>query len=324
VLVVVTRVKGGAPREPGARMIVAGGDLAHGTIGGGNLERLAIERASALFSPPLRPPPLHKPETPMKRLLPLLLSVALSGSALASDVVVTAKKHADAYEVMGRERRTEPAKDSTIVTWIAKDRMRLEDGERVTIVRGDLKKMYLIDPAKQTYSTLDVPPDMTKYMPAEFVPRAKEMMDQLKLTVTPTGETKQIGQWNATRYTCSMDVPMGLGSVKQEVWATKDVAIDAASLQEMRAWIVAANPMGGSWAEEMKKIDGLPVLTLRTRTVRDSPGSPPENVVERKETEAVTSIEQREAPAGHYDVPAGFTETPFDPMSNMQVSSHPR
>jgi xanthine dehydrogenase accessory factor len=50
VLVVVTRVKGSAPREPGARMLVARGDLVHGTIGGGNLEKLAIERAGALLA----------------------------------------------------------------------------------------------------------------------------------------------------------------------------------------------------------------------------------------------------------------------------------
>ncbi len=48
-LVVVTHVKGSAPREPGARMIVARGELVHGTIGGGKLEQLAIERAGALL-----------------------------------------------------------------------------------------------------------------------------------------------------------------------------------------------------------------------------------------------------------------------------------
>jgi xanthine dehydrogenase accessory factor len=50
VLVVVTAVKGSAPREPGARMIVARGELVHGTIGGGNLERLALERATELLA----------------------------------------------------------------------------------------------------------------------------------------------------------------------------------------------------------------------------------------------------------------------------------
>jgi len=49
-VVVVTQVRGSAPREPGARMVVAEGRLAWGTIGGGNLEKLAIEHASELLT----------------------------------------------------------------------------------------------------------------------------------------------------------------------------------------------------------------------------------------------------------------------------------
>jgi len=49
VMVTVTEVTGSAPREPGARMLVAGGDLHWGTIGGGNLERLAISEALELL-----------------------------------------------------------------------------------------------------------------------------------------------------------------------------------------------------------------------------------------------------------------------------------
>jgi len=47
--VVVTGVKGSAPREVGARMIMADGKLAWGTIGGGQLEHLAIQRACELL-----------------------------------------------------------------------------------------------------------------------------------------------------------------------------------------------------------------------------------------------------------------------------------
>lgn len=50
VMVVVTQVVGSAPREPGARMLVAGGDLAWGTIGGGELERQAIEHATRILA----------------------------------------------------------------------------------------------------------------------------------------------------------------------------------------------------------------------------------------------------------------------------------
>ncbi len=48
-MVVVTDVRGSAPREPGARMIVSGGRIAWGTIGGGNLEHLAVERCVELL-----------------------------------------------------------------------------------------------------------------------------------------------------------------------------------------------------------------------------------------------------------------------------------
>lgn len=48
VLVTVTSVRGHAPREAGAKMVVAR-DTAWGTIGGGNLEATAISRARALL-----------------------------------------------------------------------------------------------------------------------------------------------------------------------------------------------------------------------------------------------------------------------------------
>lgn len=49
-LVVVTEVAGSVPREPGARMIIADGELAWGTIGGGNLEHQAIQHAAAMVA----------------------------------------------------------------------------------------------------------------------------------------------------------------------------------------------------------------------------------------------------------------------------------
>lgn len=52
VVVVVTATKGSAPREPGARMVVARDEIVHGTVGGGELERLALEEARALLGEP--------------------------------------------------------------------------------------------------------------------------------------------------------------------------------------------------------------------------------------------------------------------------------
>ncbi|HYG92227.1 MAG TPA: XdhC family protein, partial [Nocardioides sp.] len=49
VLVTLTEVRGHAPREAGAKMVVAA-DAAWGSIGGGNLEEAAVQRAHALLA----------------------------------------------------------------------------------------------------------------------------------------------------------------------------------------------------------------------------------------------------------------------------------
>ena len=49
-MVVVTDMQGSVPRDAGARMIVRDGKLEWGTIGGGNLEKLAIEHATAMHA----------------------------------------------------------------------------------------------------------------------------------------------------------------------------------------------------------------------------------------------------------------------------------
>jgi len=66
VLVTLAAVRGHAPRGPGAKMVVAA-DHTWGTIGGGNLEAVAIDRARALLD-------AREPE---------LLTVALSDKAPA-------------------------------------------------------------------------------------------------------------------------------------------------------------------------------------------------------------------------------------------------
>lgn len=48
-VVTVTGTKGSTPRDAGARMIVDGGGVSWGTIGGGRLEQLAVEKAQAML-----------------------------------------------------------------------------------------------------------------------------------------------------------------------------------------------------------------------------------------------------------------------------------
>jgi hypothetical protein len=236
--------------------------------------------------------------------LSVLVLTALASSAFGGDLVIKKQKHSDALKMRGME---EPAKDSTETIWVGKDRVRTEDGHDVTIVRADLKKMWLIDTQAKTYTAFDLPVDMKKYMPAEYAPMIEQMMGQMKTTVTPTTETKKIKDWNATKVVVTTALPMG-GSSTQEMWVTKDLKLDMTSWGDMYASMMSAVPFGGGIAAEMKKLDGFPVLIERNEKMMGS---------ERKSSETVVSVEELEPAAGLYDLPTGFTEKPFDPMAEM-------
>ena len=235
------------------------------------------------------------------------LVALFSAPALCADLVITKSKHSDAMKMPGQEQ---PAKDTTEVTWMGKDRMRQEEGEQVTIVRADEKKMYILDTKAKTVSTIDLPFDMKKYMPPDMppdmAPMIEQMMGQVKVVVTPTTETKKIKDWNATKYTMTMSMPMPMGGgFTQEIWATKDVEFDRAVFQELSGAMMATGMGGAPMAAEYKKIDGLAILTERTQTMGG---------MTIKSREEVTAIETKEAPEGLYDVPKGYTEKRFDPM----------
>lgn len=240
----------------------------------------------------------------MKILSALVLVAGTAGPALCSDYVVTREKHTDAGTMMGQ---AQPAQDTREVTWIGTDRMRVEEGNKVTIVRADLKKMYMLDVDAKTCSTLDLPLDIKKFVPADMAPMMEQMMSQMKVTVTPTAETKPIGEWNTTRYTLALTMPMGPTST-QEMWVTKDFGIDPSVWHDMYGALLSASPVGPSMAAEMKKVDGIPVLVERTQKVMGS---------ELKSTERVISVEQKEAPADLYEPPKDYTAKPFDPMAEM-------
>lgn len=242
----------------------------------------------------------------MKILLPLALALSLTSPALCHDVVLTKEKHTDRAKIMGQEQ---PAKDTKEVVWIGKDHMRVEEGDKVTIVRLDLKKMYMLDTKAKTSSTLDLPVDITKMLPEEMRPMMEQMFSQITVSITPTEETKKVKDWDTTKYTMTMALPMG-GSMEQEMWVAKDIGGAREGWHDLYAAVMSANPVRAGMVEEMKKIDGVPVLVERTQKMMGS---------EIKSTEKVISVEEKDAPEGHYDLPKDYKDKPFDPMAEIQV-----
>ncbi len=246
----------------------------------------------------------------MRVVTSLVFTALLSASAFCSDLVITQSKHKDAMNIGGKDQ---PATDSTETIWIGKDRMRSEDGNKVTIVRADQKKLYMLDLKAKTVSTIEMPFDLKKHMPAEMAPMMEQMMAQMKVTVTPTTETKKIKDWNATKYTMTVTMPMG-GGITQDLWATKDIKFDSAAFNELFGAMMSTAMGGSAMATELKKIDGFVVLTERVQKMMG------QSIKSRDE---VTKVDTKDAPDGLYDVPKDFTEKPFDPMADSPMGGHP-
>jgi hypothetical protein len=252
----------------------------------------------------------------MKRSLRLLvmtvLVVFVCGAAQAwADVYMKQKTHMGGFTMMGQ---TQPEKDEVMVIWLGPDRARTdqESGNSSTILLADKQIIYMIDHAKKEYS--EMPLDLEKMfeeaaaaadpkdkeamekMPGFMKGMMKGVMGNMQAKVTETGETKKIGDWNCRKYLIEMSLGMG-GESKGEAWATEDLKIDYAMAFTAANAMMASMPGFEKIIQEMKKVKG--VIVQQTAKV-NMMGAEVETTTELLEAT------EKDAPAGMYDVPAGY------------------
>lgn len=234
-----------------------------------------------------------------------LFSLILLPTQAKGDYLIKKKRHTDAVEIMGQ---SQPAKDEGGTTWMGQNMMREDEGQtKSTIVRFDLKKIFIIEHDKKQYAEIDLPVDFDKILP----PQAKQMMQMMNVTakVTETQEAQTVNEWNCTKYLVEIGLSMmGMEMpMKMEMWVTKDLGIDMEQYTEFYTEMLSLQPMFKDFTAEFQKIDGYPVKTEMTMSMMGT---------ETRTLEEVISVEELDPPAGTYDIPEGFTKTdtynPFD------------
>ncbi len=232
-----------------------------------------------------------------------LAAVAFLAPRTAAETLLTHSVHTEAYSKDGVEV---PAKESQRTLWLGRQRMRFETEDSTILVRLDQQKMYLLDARTKVANVIDLPFEFRRYFP----PEVRERMEKNApfATVTPQDETRKIGEWQARRHIVSIKTA-GAPTSREEVWATKDLPIDLAEYGELSHQVNLLRAGGGFLAEEMKRLEGIPVLTNRVRFV---------DGVEIKSREELVSVEEKPAPEGLFDVPADYAQKPFDPYAELQ------
>jgi hypothetical protein len=249
---------------------------------------------------------MHK--TTLSRRLALGLTLVLTAvlawaPAAAADTLLKMKNHTDAFQVMGQ---SQPAQDQDVTVWVGDDRAVRSNGSTTLLLRLDQQKLYVIDHEGKTYSALDLPVDFMAYMPEEAKAQMGQMFEAMEMTATvePTEESQEINGWDTHLYKVHLANQMGM-SIEAKVWVTDDVDVDMDSFKEMTRAMASLQPGAGSAAEELLKIDGLPVLM--ESQIQGMGG-------ETASREELVSAETQDAPPGTYEVPEGYTEKPFNAM----------
>ncbi len=226
--------------------------------------------------------------------LAALLLFVLGAVAAQADIYLKQKVHTDSYKAAGK---TFPEKDSVTQLWLTDQRARTDQGEETSmIILIDQGIVLAVDHNKLAYQ--EMPLDMGKELEQQDPKAAKlfkGLMGGMSAAVSETAETKKIGQWNCRKYLIEYTMPMGKSSA--EAWATTDIKVDYEMFYKASNAMLASQPGFDKMIEELKKIKGLVVYQV---SVAKAMGAAVTTTTE------VLECAEKKAPAGIYEVPAGY------------------
>ena len=228
----------------------------------------------------------------MKKIFFTVFLVLTVSVLLSADVYIKSNVHTDAFAMIGKNQ---PAKDEITEQWVGNNQLANITGDKIMIMDMNKNVMFIVNPKEKSYVETTLPLDMSKLVPKE----ASQMLSMMKVTVkvTPNGQTQKINKWNGSGY--DVDMNMMMMQMKMKVWATVDVPFDWKLFGKMYANVAKIQFMDDNAINEFKKIAGFQVASEMTMNVMGS---------NMKVTTQVVEIITKDAPAGTYMVPPGFSK----------------
>ncbi len=240
-----------------------------------------------------------------KILVAFALILAVSSLAAAADVYVKSSSHTDPISVMGQNQ---PARDTVTEQWIG-------DGQIATITPSntvliDLNKnvMRIVNTKAKTYVEATLPLDYSKLLPAPMGSMLQGM--KTTATVTATGNKKTYGTRSCDEYTVNlnmMSMPMTM-----KVYASTDVPFDYQKYLEKVQTSLLKSQMMGIDDDSIKELSKIKGYWIAQELNGDLMGA------KIRQTTEVIEIANKPAPAGIYDLPAGYTKQDTLSMQDLQ------
>ncbi|WP_242470687.1 DUF4412 domain-containing protein [Thiocystis violacea] len=181
-------------------------------------------------------------------------------TALASDEGIYIETVNRSTGLMGEAPREEVSK-----TYVAHGKMKVasSDPQGADMIldpaSGD---MAFLNHAEKEYYQINAK-SMMAGMSQPGIEQMRAMMEQNKITVVATDETRKINEWNCRKYQVKKT---GMMEIDQEIWATEEVDLDLDSYTDLMSMsgpeaLLGDSPAAQAQRVEMEKVKGYPILT---------------------------------------------------------------
>jgi hypothetical protein len=247
----------------------------------------------------------------MKKCIFRILIIAfLMTIPIQADIYMVNKQHTEGMVVMGNQQQDH---DVIQKTWITDNKIKNETEEQTIFIFLDEKKILILNHEDKTYTEMPLGIENImdkakenqigedKQKMEEYMQVAKGMM-KFEITVTPTGEKKEINKWQCKKY--NQEVKMGMGPLVSEVWATEELEMDYEIYAKFSTAMMSMQPgFSDSFdkaMEELKKIKGVPVFTKTSMNMMG---------MQMNSTKELLEFKQAKAPKGTFDIPIDYIKT---------------
>ncbi len=231
----------------------------------------------------------------------VLLASLLWVSVLPAGVIMKQSVKTDAFEIMGQTR---PAQEMIQTIYIGESRMRADNEKVSMIIYLDDQKMMMLNHEKKTVT--EIPLQFGQSMKDSDSEKAKSMQNmlQMSLKITPTDQTRTIDNRTCRKYL--QVVETGMGKMESEMWVTDELKMDYQKYAKFMAAMMAKQPgmkqSVSDMLEEMKKINGVAVLSVSKNTIMGT---------QVQSTTRLLEFKRKDIPSGTFDVPNEYQENTF-------------
>jgi len=224
-------------------------------------------------------------------------------STVMADNFIKQVTHTEAFEMMGQKQ---PEKFDTTSIWLGDGKACTQSGNMSVIWLGSDKSMYFVDHTSKKYTVMpmdlfgsgDGSDESGESEKIEAQQIMQSMMGSIEVKVTPTEETKKIGEWDAKKY--DVETSMAMMKSKQEIWSTEDIDVDQTVFKAVSSGMLAQMPGFDKIMKEMEKVEGVTVMSVNTVSIMGQ---------DMVSTTKVLEYSKKEPPKGIYDISDEYKKT---------------